>query len=286
MNHDSIAGEGVPRVDVMLACRLRDMPTLRLAIAGLRRYCPVRDIIVAVRSAEMAPMQRGLGATAEVRDENAMIPGMTIAELGRLPISGFPRGAGWYFQQMLKYAFCFERPADDWYLIWDADTIPLRPMEFFDAQGRLIFTRSDEHHPAYFDTYERLFGSWAPHEYSFISQHMPVRKSRLREMLARIEARLPGGDNWAWKIMRTLPGEGINLFSEYETYGHYMKQWHADEIVVRSLPWLREGTRACGFRPRRACLERLGDKYFFAAFEAGHHWPVRLKRAVARLLGR
>lgn len=267
-------------VDVFLASRARDLPTLKLAISGLRDFCAVQDIIVAARSEEVLEMQRRLGDAAQVWDENKMIPGMTIDELRKLPITSFPKGAGWYYQQLLKYAFCFHRETEDDYLIWDGDTIPLRPMEFFDPQGRLIFTKGNEYHAPYFETYQRLLGCDASYEFSFISQHMPVRKSHLREMLALIEQRVPSEGNWAWKIMRSLPSQGINLFSEYETFGHYMKQRHPDETVFRDVPWLREGTKTYGFPPKKRDLRAMAKNYFFVAFEARDYWPIRLKRAI------
>jgi len=153
-------------------------------------------------------------------------------------------------------------------------------MSFFTPEGQLIFTKADECHAPYFETYRRLFGCDAPYEFSFISQHMPVRKSRLREMLELIERRLPGNNNWAWKIMRSLPSQGINLFSEYETYGHYMKQRHAGEIVFRDVPWLREGTKIYGFPPKNRDINALAENYSFVAFEARDRWLVRLKRMI------
>jgi hypothetical protein len=273
-------------VDVFIPCRLRDLLTLKLAIVNLQKFCPIKEIIVATSKSDVVKMQRSLGAKVFVCDEDKMIPGMTLAELACLPIASFPKGAGWYFQQLLKFAFCFQRENDDNYLTWDADTVPLRPMEFFDPNGKLILTRSGEHHLPYFETYERLLGYPASYEFSFISQHMPIRKKYLREMLAAIENRIPGNGNWAWKIMSVLPTRGFNLFSEYETYGYYMQRWHADEIIIRSIPWLREGSQAAGFPPRQERLPALAEKYFFVSFEAREYWPYRFKRAVARLLKR
>lgn len=59
---------------------------------------------------------------------------------------------------MLKYQFAFHEPEDDYFLIWDADTIPLRKLEFFDGQGRMLLTKAEEYHPPYFQTYEKILG--------------------------------------------------------------------------------------------------------------------------------
>ena len=59
---------------------------------------------------------------------------------------------GWYFQQFLKmaYALICEEPN---YLIWDADTIPLKK---YDTE-KLNFDVITEYRKAYFDTINKLF---------------------------------------------------------------------------------------------------------------------------------
>jgi hypothetical protein len=162
----------------------------------------------------------------------------------------------------------------------------LRPIEFLDSAGRMIFTRADEFHAPYFENYQHLLGEEPRREFSFISQHQIIHTGTLRELLGRIESRFPGPENWAWKIMRHLTGNGCNLFSEYETYGHYVKNHHPDRAVFRDLPWTREGTRLASYHPRQRDLDELARNYCFAAFEAYQRpWRVaarRLKRWLLR----
>ena len=160
-----------------------------------------------------------LGPEVVLLDEDLMIDGVTLQSLKTIPLARFSQGPGWYFQQLLKYQFAFHEPEDDYFLIWDADTIPLRKLEFFDGQGRMLLTKAEEYHPPYFQTYEKILGQPARREFSFIAQHMVVQKSILREMLGDIERHCPGTENWVSKIMRNLGGEGSNRFSEYESWG-------------------------------------------------------------------
>ncbi len=235
---------------------------------------PVRQIHIVTAHRNFEKFRRVLGDKVVLQDEDTFIPTMTLSGLRNLPLPGLPAGAGWYFQQLLKFNFCFSEPGDDYYLIWDADTIPLRNMEFFDGQGKMLFVTGDEEHAPYFETYRKLLGEEPGREFSFISQHMIVQKSLLREMLAMIEAHLPGTDPWAWKIMRNLEGASTNLFSEYEMFGHYVKNHHPDRAVFRQLPWLRNGSRLVGGVPSTGDLERLGKDYAFAAFESSQR-PLR-----------
>lgn len=217
--------------------------------------------------------------------ENEFIPGMTIGQLRALKVPCFPRAAGWYFQQLLKLQYAFVEPADDYYLIWDADTVPLRSLRFFDSAGRMLLTKATEYHAPYFETYRRLFGEEANREFSCIAQHMLVQKSVAREMLGRIEQRVEGRGNWAWKIMKSLPETGDNLFSEFETYGHYVKNHYSERVAFVERSWLREGVRRIGGGiPSGEDLQSLAREFDFVAFERASTGWRRLARAfLARL---
>ena len=268
------------RVDVVVTCLRRDLPKLVRAHQNLRRFVPMKQMHVITAPGDFAPFRNAFGDDVNLLDENDLIPGVTLAALKVIPMARLSQGTGWYFQQLLKYQFAFLKPEDDHYLIWDADTIPLRPMEFFDAQGRMLLTTATEFNPAYFATYEKILGRPARREFSFIAQHMLIRKSILRDMLAEIEGHCPGNENWAWKIMRNLAGEGSNRFSEYETYGHYLKEKHPQLAVFRDLPWLRHGADEVGFHPSPADLEKLGETYFYASFEESDRLYRRTGRKI------
>ena len=269
-------------LDVVTTCRLRDLPILRLAAQNLPRCVPLKRLHVLTARQHFPEFTKALGHDVTLIDEDAFIPGLTLAQLRALAEPGFPQGAGWYFQQFLKFGFAFQEPGDDHYLIWDADTVPLRPLEFFDDQGRMLFTTATEHHQPYFETYRNLLGHDPHREFSFIAQHMIVRKSILREMLLRIEQNFLGTENWAWKIMRHLAGAGTNRFSEYETFGHYVKNIHPEAAVFRQLPWLRKNSRPVFTHLSATHMEQLAKNYAFVAYEARHgmlsRTGIRLKK--------
>jgi Family of unknown function (DUF6492) len=261
-------------LDIVTACRAPDLAIFRLALAGLRRFVPFRQIHVITSRTNFARFGRILGTGVDLINEDSLIPGMTLAQLKKLSQPGFPEGAGWYFQQLLKFAFCFRNWEDDFFLIWDADTVPLQPLEFFDESGRMLYTIAEERHEPYFDTYRTLLRQEPHPEFSFISQHMIVQKSVLREMLARIDNNFPGGGSWAWKIIKNLQGTSTNLFSEYEMLGHYVKNNYPERVVYRKLNWLREGSLRTRGKPSPGELEELAQQYDFVAFESGQ-MPLR-----------
>jgi hypothetical protein len=264
---------------VLTACIARDLPILEITARKLAEMVPLKSLHVVVRGDEMERFRSRLGSTVRLIPEDGFIPGMTLHKLQQLPLESFPKGAGWYFQQFLKLQFAFEDTADDYYLIWDADTIPLRPLRFFDCAGRMLLTKAAEYHAPYFETYRKVLGEEPRREFSFIAQHILVQKSVARAMLRQIERQLPGADNWAWKIMRVLPDHGLNLFSEYETYGHYVKQHHPDRAVFIERNWSRRGAKlAARGVPRELDLKRLAKDYDYAAFELASVGLRGLKR--------
>ncbi|HTA16696.1 MAG TPA: DUF6492 family protein [bacterium] len=235
---------------------------------------PPHRLCVLAPDRDCAEIRGRLGGEARVIAEDGFIPGMTSADLRAIPGRGpaFPKMAGWYFQQFLKLQFAFFEQEDDHYLIWDADTVPLRPMEFFNASGRMLLTTAEEFHAPYFSTYERILGAEPNRAFSFIAQHMLVQKSVAREMLAAIGAHVPGEDTWAWKIVRSLPeGQELNLFSEYETYGHYVKNRYPGRVECVRRPWTRGVLSPFGQAlPSEKALEKLGKSYDYAAFERAY----------------
>jgi hypothetical protein len=265
---NNIADSGRP-LQIVTTCRAYDLPVFEIAVRKIHLHLPVKSVCVIAPARDCRKMRRRLGGQAQIIPEDEFIPDMNIHQLRRLAMFGFPKNAGWYFQQLLKLQFAFVEPEDDFYLIWDADTIPLRPMRFFDSAGRMLLTKAMEYHAPYFETYRRLFNAEPNREFSFIAQHMPVQKSIVREMLERIGRQTAGNEGWAWKIMRSLPQmNDLHLFSEFETCGHYLKNFHPAQVAFAERTWWRFGSDFTGGKiPSELDLEILAHDYEFVSFE-------------------
>jgi len=196
-----------------------------------------------------------------------MIPVMTLAALCQLPVKPFPKGAGWRYQQLIKYSFTFHQPEVPNYLIWAAD-----PIRF----ARSLFTHPKEK-PCklirmsppclYCESYQRLFREEPPLGLkSFIAQHMMIKKAIAQEMLTKIDTHSPGKDPCAWKLMRSLRSKGLNLFGEYETYGWYSSLHYPDQISRINFQWLRDGISHLGYPPTSAKLVRLSASFDYTSF--------------------
>jgi hypothetical protein len=254
--------------EVFLAARLRDFPVLLAATRKIETLWQPRRTVVAVPSSDRKAVQAGLGRRVEVIDENSLLAGFDRQSFQKRPIPYFPRSFGWYLQQFLKVEYCRQSEVRHC-LVWDADTVPLAPLKFLDAKGRICLTAAAEFHKPYFHTIERLFGVPAPSKISFISQHMFVECSAMRSMCRFIEER-HGVGHWTDALGRILEEhpDRANLFSEYETYANYMLLFEQDKVVTRELPWARYESRRTWGIPRRQTLEASKAGLSFAAYES------------------
>ena len=275
-------------LQVVTTCRAYDLPVLEIALPRLQANLPFKNLTVIAPDRDVETIRRRLGPQVQIIPEDGFIPGMNLRQLRQLDRFGFPKNAGWYFQQFLKLQFAFTAPEDDFYLIWDADTIPLRPLRFVDAAGRMLLTQADEYHAPYFETYRRLFHAEPHREFSCIAQHMIVQKSLAREMLATIGELAAAKEPWPWTIMQALPPiANLHLFSEFETYGHYLKNFHPDRVAFVKRPWRRwfDTDPGGGRIPTERGLEKLARDYDFVCFEkATQGWRYLAKYILKKIL--
>jgi hypothetical protein len=262
--------------EVFMASRFRDFPILLRAVRGCREFFGAEHIIVASPKQHVKAMQFGLRGEAEVIDEGTLTKNMKVFEFRSSNVPFFPKAFGWYYQQILKMNYARMTSAKN-YLVWDADTIPLKSIPFFDSNGRVYFTTAEEYHAPYFHTYEQLLGEKPAHNNSFISQHMIVNTAVMRNILEHIES-IHQVDDWTQALLQVLCKSPYsqNLFSEYETYANYFASRFPDRMTIRSLQWSREeNTRTWGVSYKKfKRAQYLGDA--FIALESKKNLASRI----------
>jgi len=157
-------------------------------------------------------------------------------------LPGFPNRQFWYYQQFLKMAFSYSKYClNKHYLIWDADTIPLNNLSFFNNENKIFLTQSDdEYHNDYFDNVKNLISkNISIHNKSFISQHLMVNKKHMLNMISNIGEIYDA--SWTNNLLDKLKGQSVSLFSEYETYANFVLNFYKDEYEIRKLSWFRRG---------------------------------------------
>ena len=242
------------------------------------RFLPVKSVTV------IGPMEvkelvtalaKATGLTIGFVNEADLIDIKKMKEFfkNRLLKDGYVPGEnsrlGWYYQQFLKLEYAKISP-DKYYLTWDADTIPLHNIEFFDEEGKPYFDVKPEYMKTYFNTIGTLFdGMQKCIEDSFISEHMVFDKDMVLEMTDLIGSKRAYGDTWYEKLISLMkPEDMIRGFSEFETYGTYVTTRHPGEYNIRKWNSLR--TAGYFFDPNKLTeddIRWLGESFDAATFE-------------------
>lgn len=187
-----------------------------------------------------------------------------------------PRGiTGWYYQQFLKmqYAYMCE---DQYYMIWDGDTISCRSFSMFNEESKIpYFDLKREYHREYFITLSRLLpGLEKCIEKSFVSEHMLMRCDIMQSLIEEIESNQAVRGKCFWeKILRVIGADRIqrSSFSEFETYGTYVCARYPEAYRIRSWHSFRQG--GMFFHPDTIAdrdYEWLGRDFYAISFEKGH----------------
>lgn len=261
--------------DVIVPMTMKNLPVFQMNVEWMRKNLSCRRLLV-IGAKELEAPVRVLGA--EFLEEDTLVPGMTLKNI-RACIEkriGDGKRAGWYFQQFLKLGYAY-RCNDEYYIVWDADTVPLHAISHMEG-GHPCFTKKEEMEPAYFETLERLFGGTVSRygEFSFICENMIMNVGIMKEMLQAIMEQ-PGlsGDSFWERILSAVSDEYLpkSGFSEFETYGNYVMKHYPKLYYMRTLRGLRKGAEFFGMDPSIKQLEWAARSYDTIAFEGWsyHH---------------
>ena len=150
----------------------------------------------------------------------------------------------WYIQQFIKLAAIESRPDDAIILLWDGDTVPLKPLQFDAGGQKLYYYLGSEFHVPYFDTINKLFGLSKVVEKSFIAQCFPIKVLWFRHFCQSIEQKF--GQPWGETLIKSINFAIPNSFSEYETLGTFIAHHYPNEIKLSQQPWHRLGHSLIG----------------------------------------
>lgn len=263
------------KYNILIMTTERDFLRLKSNYHRLVKNMPAQKLIF-VGSEEVGKQvqQLDLGERVGFINENDILPFADVNKVIQkaLQIEEVPRGiTGWYYQQFLKMQYSF-RCEDEYYLVWDGDTIPCKPFDMFWEDGATpFFDLKREYHEEYFVTLGKLFpGIHKCIEASFISEHMMIRRDIMQSLIADImKNEQLSGDSFYERIIRCIEVSKLtsNSFSEFETYGTYtcfkylnsyrLRNWHSfryagyffhpDEITDSDYEWLGKDFDAVSF---------------------------------------
>lgn len=265
--------------NVLIVITAKDFLRLQANYHRLVRNMPVGSLIF-IGGSQVGELTEAANLGERVRfiNENDILPFDKVHETMKdaLQVKELPRGiTGWYYQQFLKMqysAFCEE----EYYMVWDGDTIPCRTIQMFRQQDNVPYLdMKSEYHEEYFQTLGALFpGMGKCIKKSFIAEHMLICRDIMKELIGEIMQN-PSlqGNTFYERIIRCIDREKLteNSFSEFETYGTYVCYRHPDVYRLRSWHSLRYG--GCFFDPDTISdsdFEWLGRDFDAISFEKGH----------------
>lgn len=220
-------------------------------------------------------------------DENKLIPNLSYDIVDNLLKKYSPnkrQNTGWYFQQFLKLAFALSEYSNTYYLTWDADTLPLAPISFFEGNN-ILYNPKNEYNPNYFVTIKHLFGYGKRNQHSYIAEHMMFSKKIVCQMLQDIEKSHTEGRSWFEKIILHCDlSSSLPSFSEFETYGTYCYVNYPQLYKPRHLNTFREAGYICGRNISDKKLRIMSFDLDTASFEIQHEpmFPYNLPNFILK----
>lgn len=186
---------------------------------------------------------------------------------------GLANRRGWFLQQLLKVQALIDYSDSVNLLVWDADTLPLRDIDFF-SQGIPKYFLGTERNQKYFETIEKILGPVQPFKSSFIAQCFPIRGADVKLFAEFLEERHGVGALEA--LIDSIDFSHPASFSEYETLGAYVSLIGAFHEQPNSNGWSRNGWRRIG-SPLIAWSKYKGLEHPDLAFVAFERKPFRYR---------
>ncbi|MNK45323.1 hypothetical protein D3C87_640820 [compost metagenome] len=259
-------------IDVLIPAIEKDLSTLPFVIDGIRKYVkhPIGTIyIVSPDSAKIKSLCRLKKCTFV--HENTVLP---ITKKDIIYRSSTWDRSGWLYQQLLKLngdKICKNRH----FLVTDADTVLIRPHTFLE-NGKTIFYYRKWSHPEYFHIHTRLLGQKASSPESFVNHYMLYDSVKLRELKKTIEKR--HGVRWYNAILKQLNRKKQFGFSEFETYGNFVRSGYPGTIKLR--PTLNKEFKKSILAVPAAERQQLSRSFRSLSFHKRSGYSLRKKKSV------
>lgn len=226
----------------------------------------------------------GKNPKIEFVNEDELIQGLSLQAIKQmaLEVGGNTNRSGWYFQQFLKIGYSLICK-NEYYLVWDSDTIPLNILNFFSDEGKpfLSYRGYVKHDQCYQSTLTNLLSHsnllMHPTK-SFITEHMLFNTSIMRHLINDIECNEKiEGNIFFEKIFHAIPPKYVNLsgFSEFEAYSAYVLKYYSNIYTLRYWKNLRYGKIFVGQNPTQEQLNWISKVYNTISLEKfNRYWII------------
>ncbi len=252
--------------DMVLVVAGEDYRILDIVVRNSNQYiCPNNIYIITPKKDIDIHEERFLNYPNVIFIEEKEIVDIDMIDFKKINLPGFPNRRFWYYQQFLKMAFSYSKYcSNEHYLIWDADTVPLNPLEFISNKNKIFLTTSNnEYHKDYFININNILNTKVQiYNKSFISQHLFVKKAHMISLISQCGNTQK--HEWIDSLLSKLTGKSQSLFSEYETYANYVLNFYREEYEIRKLKWFRRGAFIVNDINQ---IDKFSKYYDFIAYE-------------------
>lgn len=260
--------------DVIIPATKKNIPILRISLPYIRKNLDYDNIIIVANNRDFSELSE---FDISIVDENSIYEGLSYKAISKKlsDICGNGQRAGWYLQQFIKMSWSI-KTEKKYYVVFDADTIPLRPINYINQDGKYILPQKREYHKPYFDTINVIFNGKIKRESpsSFIAENMIIDSSVMREMIDEIESNTNlRGHSFYEKILYAVSHDDImnSGFSEFETYGNFILNRYSNRICLRKAKSFRESMQIIGSNPTPEQLEWAAVDYDIISIEASDY---------------
>lgn len=270
--------------EVISVCSAKDLDVWTVASKNIVQFIPAARYTVIVPDSQVDLFASVTCAPYQVKPESSFVGNIKERIAQTLSAENQDR-VGWYLQQFVKISAILAHDDQDIVLIWDADTVPLKSLEFIDQNGRLIYYKGSEFRKSYFEFIERALGLKRNQDFSFIAQSLVAKVVWVRELFQFLESKTQ--KPWPEAVLAFLDPKEPAGFAEFETLGTWFWQNHRSEMVISDRPWQRNGLSLVGnpLKLSKSTWLGLSKAFDFVSFEL---WDevVGLRKRFKRLCRR
>jgi len=267
------------KYDIIIPVAFRDYTFLKNTIKYIEDFLDPEHIYIITHfgMSRCLPLKIKKNKRCIILDEDKILPNLSLKNVEDIlrKHKSIYLNTGWFFQQFLKMGFAMSTYCNnEYYLTWDADTLPLCRIKFFSQDNCPFFSMKSEHHQPYFETLNNILGIKKTNERSYIAEHMMFNKSIMQELIKKInENQTLQGKTWFEKIIYSTNAKEQCSFSEFETYGNYCLTNYPNLYVERLLPSFRGGGYITGRFINKRILDYLKIDLYTVSFESDNVPP-------------
>ena len=247
---------------VISVCNRQHIDVWKLTSALMPIYVEADDYVVYVPKNEIQEFKRATSERVQVLSETDDLDIPFVEELRKkISDSGNSKRFGWYFQQYIKIQALIQSETDA-SILWDADCVPVKKIDFFDLTGRPKYMRASELHDEYFKMIDRILGLDRVQSQSFVTPGFPIFSKWVNELIFTIEQR-NHGEKWFNAISNSTNFALESGFSEFELMGTWIANSHPDNWTSMDINWERLGQSRFNYARKLSMVDivALGEKH-------------------------